>query len=128
MQFMTPQWAAAYAETWNNDEKVMKKLRKFSSIIKYSVSDREDLEPIVIEVEKGICITFGSEKEYDNIEFEISADSKSWKNVFAHDASIKKLKKDGGFNFKGPELKALLNKSGLERSVELMIAMDNIMV
>lgn len=128
MQLMTPEWAAAYTEAWNNDEEIMKKLRKFSTVFKYSISDREDLEPVVIEVEKGICTTFGTEEQYDNIEFEILADSKSWKKVFDREINIKKLKAEDGFSFKGPKVKAMMNKSGLERSVDLMIAMDDVVV
>ena len=128
MQLMTPEWAAAYTEAWNNDEEVTKKLRKFSSVFKYSISDRKDLEPIVIEVEKGICATFGTEDQYDNVEFDITADSNSWKKVFEGERNIKKIKLTDGFDFKGPKVKAMMNKSGLERSVELMLQMENVVV
>jgi hypothetical protein len=125
---MTPEWAAAYTEAWNNDEEIMKKLRRFSSVIKYSISDREDLEPIVIEIENGICTSYGIPELYDKIEYEVWADSESWQKVFDNHDNIKKVMKSDGFGFKGPKLKALSNKSGLERSVELMLEMKNVSV
>jgi len=128
MQLMTPEWAAAYTEAWNNDEEVMKKLRKFSSVFKYSVSDREDLESVVIEVEKGVCTTFGAEEEYDNIEFDMWADTASWQKVFDREISVKKAMMSKGFGFKGPKLKAMMNMGGFERSIEIMIEMDEIVV
>ena len=128
MQLITPEWAAAYTEAWNNDEVVTKKLRKFSSIFKYRISDREDLEPVVIEVENGICTTFGVSEQYDNIEFDMWADTASWQKVFDRDISVKKAMMSKGFGFKGPKLKAMMNMGGFERSIEVMIEMDGISV
>jgi hypothetical protein len=128
MQFITPEWAAEYAEAWNNDNQITKKLRKFSSIFKYSISDREDLEPMVIEVENGIVTSYGPPELYENIEFEVSADTKTWKKAFQSEDSIKKILKLDGFNFKGPKFKALSNKSGLERCIALMLDMDDVVV
>jgi|FLOH01.1.fsa_nt_gi putative sterol carrier protein len=128
MQLITPEWAAAYAEAWNNDDEVMKKLRKFSSVFKYSISDREDLEPVVLEVEKGICVTFGTEEQYEKIEFDMWADSASWKKVFDGEISVKKAMMSKGFGFKGPKLKAMMNMGGFERSIAIMVEMDGVTV
>jgi len=128
MQLITPEWAEAYTQAWNNDEEVTKKLRKFSSVFKYSISDREDLPAVIIEVEKGICITFGVEEQYDNIEFDMWADTASWQKVFNHEISVKKAMMSKGFGFKGPKLKAMMNMGGFERSIELMTEMDNVTV
>jgi len=35
MQLLTPEWAEAYTAKWNNDDELVKKLRKFSSVFKY---------------------------------------------------------------------------------------------
>ena len=128
MQFITSEWAAAYTEAWNNDEQLTKKLRKFSSVFKYSISDREDLEPVAIEIENGVCTSYGPAELYENIEFEVSADTKTWKKAFQSKDSIKKILKFDGFNFKGPKLKALSNKSGLEKGVTLMLEMEDVIV
>lgn len=128
MQLITPEWAAAYAEAWNNDEEVMKKLKNFSSVFKYSISDREDLEPIVLEVEKGVCTTFGSPEQYNNIEFDMWADTASWQKVFNREISVKKAMMSKGFGFKGPKLKAMMNMGGFERSIGIMIEMDGVTV
>ena len=128
MQLMPPEWAAFYAEVWNSDEVVMKKLKKFSSVFKYRISDREDITPVVIEVENGICTTFGVEEQYDNIEFDMWADTASWQRVFDRDISVKKAMMSKGFGFKGPKLKAMMNMGGFERSIELMIEMDGVKV
>ena len=128
MQLITPEWAAAYAEAWNNDTEVRKKLRNFSSVFKYSISDREDLPPVVIEVEKGICTTFGTEEQYDNIEFDMWADTPSWQKVFNREISVKKAMMSKGFGFKGPKMKAMMNMGGFERSIGVMIEMDDVTV
>ncbi len=128
MQLMSQEWAIAYTEVWNNDEQVVKKLKKFSSTLKYSITDRKDLAPVVIEVEHGICISFGSPEQYQHIEFEIWADSKSWIEVFKNAKEIKHAMDLDGFDFKGPKIKAVLNKKGLERSVELLIRMEGVTV
>jgi putative sterol carrier protein len=128
MQLITPEWAAAYTEAWNNDEELMRKLRKFSSVFKYSISDREDLEPVVIEVEKGVCTTFGVPEQYDNIEFDMWADTESWQKVFDGEISVKKAMMSKGFGFKGPKLKAMMNMSGFERSIGVMVEMDGIVI
>lgn len=128
MQLITPEWAAAYAEAWNNDTEVRKKLRNFSSVFKYSISDREDLPPVIIEVEKGICTTFGTEEQYDNIEFDMWADTPSWQKVFNREISVKKAMMSKGFGFKGPKMKAMMNMGGFERSIGIMIEMDDVTV
>ncbi len=128
MQLMTPEWAAAYTEAWNNDEKVMKKLKNFSTVFKYSISDRGDLPSVVIEVEKGICTTFGTSEQYDNIEFDLWADTASWQRVFNHEISVKKAMVSKGFGFKGPKLKAMMNMGGFERSIEIMVEMPDIQI
>ena len=128
MQLITPEWAAAYTEAWNNDEQVTKKLKKFNSVFKYRISDREDLAPVVIEVENGICTTFGVEEQYDKIEFDMWADTASWQRVFDRDISVKKAMMSKGFGFKGPKLKAMMNMGGFERSIEIMIEMEDMTV
>ncbi len=105
-------------------------MKNFSSIFKYSISDREDLAPIVIKVEKGVCTTFGTEENFTpkEIEFDMWADTASWQRVFDKEISVKKAMISRGFGFKGPKLKAIANMGGFERSIELMIEMDGITV
>ncbi len=130
MQLITDEWAQAYTFAWNNDETIAKKLKNFSTVFKYAISDREDLAPIVIKVEKGVCTTFGTEENFTakEIEFDMWADTKSWRRVFDRDISVKKAMISKGFGFKGPKLKAIANMGGFERSIELMIEMDDITV
>jgi putative sterol carrier protein len=128
MQLITPEWATAYTQAWNNDEEVTKKLKKFSSVFKYSISDREDLPAVIIEVENGVCKTFGTEDQYDNIEFDMWADTASWQKVFNREISVKKAMISKGFGFKGPKMKAMMNMGGFERSIEIMIEMDDVQV
>lgn len=128
MQLITPEWAEAYTEAWNNDPVIAKKLKRFSSVFKYSISDRPDLAPVVIEVENGVCTTFGTEDQYDKIEFDMWADTASWQKVFNHEISVKKAMISKGFGFKGPKLKAAANMGGFERSIELMTEMEGVTV
>lgn len=128
MQLLTPEWAEAYTAIWNNDEELTRKLRKFSSVFKYSISDRDDIPPIVIEVEKGVCTTYGTEDLFEKVEFDMWADTESWQRVFDRDITVKKAMMSKGFGFKGPKLKAMMNMSGFERSIELMVNMEDIIV
>jgi len=64
MQLITQEWAEAYTAAWNNDPVIAKKLRKFTSVFKYAISDREDLEPVIIKVEKGVCTSYGTNEHF----------------------------------------------------------------
>jgi len=130
MQLITPEWAEAYTEAWNNDEIIAKKLKKFTTVFKYSISDREDLEPVIIKVEKGVCTTFGTSEHFHDkeIEFDMWADTASWQKVFNREISVKKAMMSKGFYFKGPKIKAMTNMGGFERSIELMVEMDGVVV
>jgi len=130
MQLITQEWAEAYTLAWNNDPIIAKKLKKFTTVFKYSISDREDLEPVIIRVEKGICTTFGTSEHFDDkeIEFDMWADTANWQKVFNKEISVKKAMMSKGFYFKGPKLKAMTNMGGFERSIVLMIEMDGVSV
>ena len=128
MQLITPEWAEAYTAAWNNDPIIAKKLKRFSSVFKYSISDREDLTPVVIQVENGVCTTYGTEEDFDKIEFDMWADTASWQKVFNKEIGVKKAMVSKGFGFKGPKLKAAANMGGFQRSIEVMIEMDDVQV
>ena len=127
MQFMSNEWAEAYTEVWNNDDIITKKLKRFSSFFKYSISDR-DITPLVIKIENGFCTSYGEEDAFEkkDIEYNISANEESWRNVFDERTGKKEVMNIKGFDFKGPKLKALSNKSGLTRGVELMAQMQGV--
>ena len=128
MQFLTTEWAEAYTSLWNNDEILAKKFKKFSATFQYTIKDREDLEPLIITVEKGQCTYFETKKNFSGkkIEFSVSANSQEWKKVFRHEMSMKDVMQSKGFKFGGPKLKALSNKAGLERSVEILLNMEGV--
>ena len=130
MQFMTYEWAEAYTDAWNNDEIITKKLKRFSSVFKYIISDRDDIKPIIIKIEKGICTTYGHEDAFDieDVEYTIEANEDSWRKVFDEETGLKEVIGIKGFDFKGPKLKALSNKSGLTRGVELMSLMQDVSI
>ena len=130
MQFLSDDWVLAYIQSWNNDDILAKKLKKFSATFKYTVSDREDLNSIVITVEKGKCTHFETEENFSGkkVEFAVAADEQEWRKVFEHEMSVKDIMKSKGFKFHGPKLKALSNKTGLERSVEIILNMENIIL
>ena len=128
MQLITPEWAEAYTAAWNNDPVIAKKLKRFNSVFKYSISDREDLTPVVIQVENGVCTTYGTEEDFNKIEFDMWADTASWQKVFNKEIGVKKAMISKGFGFKGPKLKAAANMGGFQRSIEVMIEMDDVQV
>jgi putative sterol carrier protein len=130
MKFMTNEWAEAYTSAWNNDDLITKKLKRFSSVFKYSINDREDIMPLVIKIEKGVCTSYGSVDDFTKkeIEYSISADEQDWKKVFDEKTGTKEVMDIDGFDFKGPKLKALSNRSGLIRGVELMAEMQGVVL
>lgn len=69
-----------------------------------------------------------TEEQYEKIEFDMWADSASWKKVFDGEISVKKAMMSKGFGFKGPKLKAMMNMGGFERSIAIMVEMDGVTV
>jgi len=128
MQLVTTEWAKAYKEVWNGDEKLRKKLKRFDSVFKYAISDREDLSPMIFVVEKGEVTYAGTDNEDQKVEFDMWADSTNWQRVFSKDISVKRAMMSSGFNFKGPKLKAMSNMRSFERSIELMIEMPDMTI
>lgn len=128
MQFLSDEWAEAYTTLLNEDPIVQKKLKRFSSYFKYEVNDRGEIAPLVIEVIKGQCTSYGPEDAFNpkDIEFRMSSDASTWKKIFKHELSIKDALNAKSFQLAGPKLKALSNKSGLEKSVDLMIDMQEV--
>jgi putative sterol carrier protein len=127
---MTKEWVEAYTSAWNNDDVIEKKLKRFSSVFKYVVSDRKDVAPIIVKIEKGVCVSYGTNEEFSDkeVEYVISADASDWRKVFDEETGAKEAMRLDGFEFKGPKLKALSNKGGLKRGVELMAEMKGVKV
>lgn len=130
MQFLSDEWAEAYTTLINEDEAIQKKLKRFSSLFKYEVTDKEELPALVIEVQKGKCTSFGEASAFrpKDIEFTMAADAQTWQKVFDHEIGMREAIKSHNFHIDGPKLKALSNKSGLEQSVKLMLNMKGIRV
>jgi putative sterol carrier protein len=130
MQLLSEEWAEAYTLAWNNDAIIAKKLRFFNTVFKYSISDREDVEPMIIKVQKGVCVTYGTRECFTpkEIQFDLWADTKSWQKVFDKEIGVQKAMVSKGFGFKGPKLKAFANMGGFKRSIEVMIEMQGVIV
>ena len=130
MQFLSDEWANAYTSLLNENEIIQKKLKRFTSLFKYEVSDREDLKTLVIEVTKGKCTSFGSETAFNakDIEFSMSANADTWQKIFNKEIGIKEAVKNNTFKIDGPKFKALSNKTGLEKSARIMLDMESIKV
>ena len=128
MQFLSDEWADTYTALLNEDATVQKKLKRFSSCFKYEVNDREDINSLVIEVTKGQCTSYGPEDAFNpkDIEFSMSSDASTWQKIFNHELSIKDALSAKSFQLGGPKLKAFSNKSGLEKSVDLMVEMEGV--
>jgi hypothetical protein len=130
MQLLSPEWVESYTFIWNNDEIIAKKLKHFNSVFKYSIIDKKDIAPVIVAIKKGICTNYGSEEEFSpkEIEFNIWASSDTWEKVFDPNIDLDKVIDKKSFGFEGPKLKALSNKSGLERGFELMRNMKDVTV
>ena len=125
MQFLSDEWADAYTTLLNEDEVVQKKLRKFSSCFKYEIEERQVL---VIEVTKGKCTSYGPEDAFEakKIEFSMKADAETWQQIFNKELGMKAALSAKKLHLDGPKLKALSNKTGLERSAILMLGMQGV--
>jgi len=130
MQFLSDEWADSYTALLNEDPTIQKKLKRFSAMFSYEVSDKEEIETLVIEVKKGKCISYGAITAYNakDVEFSMSSDSQTWQKIFDKEISIKEALHSKNFLLAGPKLKALSNKSGLEKSVTLMLDMQDVVV
>lgn len=128
MRLMSKEWAEAYMKAWNSDEIITKKLKRFSSVFQYSISDRKDITPLIMKIEKGLCVGYETTENFNKkeIEYQISSDSKNWQKIFDKNVTLEEVMDIEGFEFKGPKLKALSNMSGLKRGVELMSQMDGV--
>ena len=130
MQLLSDEWAEAYTLAWNNDAVIAKKLKYFSTVFKYSMSDREEIEPMIIKVQKGVCVSYGTQECFNvkEIEFDMWAQASGWQKVFNQEIDVKKAMSSKGFGFKGPKLKAFMNMGGFKRSIEVMIEMQGVVV
>lgn len=130
MQFLSDEWAESYSALLNNDATIAKKLKRFSTLIKYRIRDREDKEALVIQIEKGVCTAYGPESAFNpkDIEYDIWADASSWQGILNKETTISQEMEHKKFGFKGPKLKAITNKSGLEHSLDLMLSIENVTV
>ena len=130
MKFLSDEWADAYTALLNEDPTIQKKFKRFSSLFKYEVNDREDIENLVIEVTKGQCTSYGPEAAFNakEIEVSMSSDTDTWQKIFNKEMTIKEALSSKHFKLDGPKLKALSNKSGLEKSVDIMLDMEAITV
>jgi len=130
MQFLSDEWADAYTSLLNEDPIIQKKLKRFSSLFKYEVSDKDDIQTLVIEVTKGKCTSYGGESAFNpkDVEFSMSADADTWQQIFNKELGIKEAVKNSSLKIDGPKLKALSNKTGLETSARIMLDMEDITV
>ena len=127
MQFLSDEWADTYTSLLNENPTIQKKLKRFSSLFKYEVNDRDDIETLIIEVTKGQCTSYGPESAFNakDIEFSMSSDADTWQKIFHKEMTIKEALNAKHFKLDGPKLKALSNKSGLEKSVDIMLNMED---
>ena len=65
MQFLSDEWADAYSSLLNENKKVQKKLKRFSTLFKYEVTDKDEIQTLVMEVVKGQCISYGPESAFN---------------------------------------------------------------
>lgn len=130
MQFLSDEWAEAYTTLLNEDTTIQKKFKRFSSLFSYEITDKEDIETLVIAVKKGKCVSFGEPAAFNpkDIEFSMSSDVQTWQKIFNKEITIKEALNSNTFELSGPKLKALSNKTGLEKSVEIMLNMENITI
>jgi len=130
MQFLSDEWAEAYTTLLNEDTTIQKKLKKFTALFSYEITDNEEIETLVIEMIKGKCVSFGASTAFDtkDIEFSMSSDTHTWQKILNKEMSIKEALSAHTLHLSGPKLKALSNKAGLEKSVAIMLDMENITI
>ncbi len=119
MQFLSEEWSKSYVDIWQNSEEFKDGIKKFSGNFIYRVSDREDLQPLQINVQKGEIVYFGG---LDNspIEFDMWTSFDGWQRVVNGELSVKKAMMTPGFGFKGSKIKAAMYIGSFEKSIAMM--------
>ncbi|EJF07281.1 putative sterol carrier protein [Thiovulum sp. ES] len=119
MTFLSPEWCDAYVEAWKNNEELKKGLKKFTGNFVYRISDKEEVAPLQVNVEKGE-ITYHGTLNGDKIEFDMWAPFDGWRQVVQGELSVKKAMMAKGFGFKGSKIKAAMYMGSFERSINMM--------
>jgi putative sterol carrier protein len=123
MQFLNADWIEAYVTAWKNNEDLKKGLKKFSGNFVYRVSDREDIEPLQVNIEKGE-VTYHGAVNGDKIEFDMWAELDGWRRVVQGELGVKKAMITPGFGFKGSKIKAAMYMGSFEKSIKMMSDID----
>jgi putative sterol carrier protein len=119
MTFLSPEWCDAYVEAWKNNEELKKGLKKFTGNFVYRISDKEEVKPLQVNVDKGE-ITYHGEVNGDKIEFDMWAPFDGWRQVVQGELSVKKAMMAKGFGFKGSKIKAAMYMGSFEKSINMM--------
>jgi len=123
MQFLSKEWGDAYIEAWKNNEDLKKGLRKFTGKFIYRISDREDIAPLQVDIEKGE-VTYHGEIKDDKVEFDMWATQEGWRKVIEGELGVKKAMVSTGFGFKGSKIKAAMYMGSFEKSIKMMSDID----
>jgi putative sterol carrier protein len=123
MQFLSSEWCEAYVGAWKSNEELKKGLKKFTGNFVYRVSDKEELAPLQVNVEKGE-ITYHGAVNGDKIEFDMWAPYEGWRKVVQGELGVKKAMIAPGFGFKGSKIKAAMYMGSFEKSIKMMGEID----
>jgi|GEM_PF-4200375 len=119
MQFLNSDWIEGYVNAWKSNEDLKHGLRKFSGNFVYRVSDREDIAPLQVNIEKG-DVTYHGPLNGDKIEFDMWAELDGWRRVIQGELGVKKAMITPGFGFKGSKIKAAMYMGSFEKSIKMM--------
>ncbi len=119
MQFLSIEWAKAYCQAWNNNEKLTKALASFSNRLQYRCSDKE-LPPIQLVIENGKCTYAGAAEEGKKVDFDMYATCENWKKIANGEVGPRAAMLTKKLGFKGSMITAMKYMSAFEESLRMM--------
>ncbi|SHK22836.1 SCP2 sterol-binding domain-containing protein [Thermocrinis minervae] len=116
--FLSEDWIKAYAELWNQNEKLKSELKDFSARIKYYIDGKPE-DAVELTVEKGVAVSAGKATggTYD---FELWASPENWKKLATGEMGPRAAMLTKRLKFKGSMITAMRYMSAFEESLRMM--------
>ncbi|NPA40710.1 MAG: sterol-binding protein [Aquificae bacterium] len=118
-KFLSEEWIKAYAEEWNNNQKLRDSLKSFSASIKYFVEGNEG-DAVAIEVKNGEVVQAGKADPNKKYDFELWATPENWQKLAKGEMGPRAAMLTKRLKFKGSMITAMKYMSAFEESLRMM--------
>ncbi len=118
-KFLSEEWIKAYAEEWNNNQKLRDSLKSFSATIKYFVEGNEG-DAVAIEVKNGEVVQAGKADPNKKYDFELWATPENWQKLAKGEMGPRAAMLTKRLKFKGSMITAMKYMSAFEESLRMM--------